>query len=138
MAVTWKKLAYETDVVTHAAYTAKGAIIGGTGTGTVGMLAVGTNDYVLTAASGETTGLKWAAAVAAAHATSHKSGGNDSIKLNEFAVPTGAVAFSGQQATNFIVHQVADATARDALTAVVGKMAMQIDDLSVYICTVIA
>jgi hypothetical protein len=39
---------------------AKGDLIAGTAADTVGRLAVGTNDFVLTAASGETTGLKWA------------------------------------------------------------------------------
>jgi hypothetical protein len=41
---------------------AKGDLVVGTGADTFARLAVGTNDYVLTAASGETTGLKWAAA----------------------------------------------------------------------------
>jgi hypothetical protein len=40
---------------------AKGDLVVGTGADTFARLAVGTNDYVLTAASGETTGLKWAA-----------------------------------------------------------------------------
>ena len=43
------------------AYDAKGDLIVGTGADTFSRLAVGTNDYVLTAASGEATGLKWAA-----------------------------------------------------------------------------
>jgi len=38
---------------------AKGDLLAGTAADTVGRLAVGTNDFVLTAASGETTGLKW-------------------------------------------------------------------------------
>lgn len=38
---------------------AKGDLIAGTAADTFGKLAVGTNGYVLTAASGETTGLKW-------------------------------------------------------------------------------
>jgi hypothetical protein len=38
---------------------AKGDLIGGTGADTFSRLAVGANDLVLTAASGETTGLKW-------------------------------------------------------------------------------
>jgi hypothetical protein len=41
---------------------AKGDLIVGTGADTFARLPAGTNDYVLTAASGETTGLKWAAA----------------------------------------------------------------------------
>lgn len=42
--------------------TAKGDLIVGTGNATFDNLAAGTNGFVLTAASGETTGLKWAAA----------------------------------------------------------------------------
>ena len=41
--------------------TAKGGLLIGTGTGTVSELAVGTNNYVLTADSTQTTGIKWAA-----------------------------------------------------------------------------
>jgi len=43
---------------------AKGDLIVGTANDTAGILTVGTNDYVLTADSGEATGLKWAAAAA--------------------------------------------------------------------------
>jgi len=49
-------------VVTNSMATtidAKGDLIVGTGSDTFARLAVGTNGYVLTAASGETTGLKW-------------------------------------------------------------------------------
>jgi len=46
-------------------YAAKGDLVAFNGT-TVAALAVGTNDYVLTAASGEATGLKWAALPAGA------------------------------------------------------------------------
>jgi hypothetical protein len=42
---------------------AKGDLLAGTANDTIARLAVGTNGYVLTAASGETTGLKWAAPV---------------------------------------------------------------------------
>ena len=43
---------------------AKGDLIVATSADAVSRLAVGTNDYVLTAASGEATGVKWAAAPA--------------------------------------------------------------------------
>lgn len=43
------------------AITTKGDLVVGTGSDTFARLAAGTNDYVLTAASGESTGLKWAA-----------------------------------------------------------------------------
>jgi len=46
-------------------YTAKGDIVAFNGT-TVAALAVGTNDYVLTADSAEATGLKWTALAAGA------------------------------------------------------------------------
>lgn len=46
-----------------------------------------------------------------------------------------AVPFAGQQATNFVIQNVADATARNALTAVVGKLVMQTDTLAAYLCT---
>lgn len=41
---------------------AKGDLLGGTAADTISKLAVGTNDHVLTADSGEATGMKWAAA----------------------------------------------------------------------------
>jgi hypothetical protein len=41
------------------AYDAKADLVVGTGADTFARLAVGTNNFVLTAASGETTGLKW-------------------------------------------------------------------------------
>ena len=49
-------------VTATATMATKGHVMIGDGSGVPGMLAVGTNDYVLTAASGEDTGVKWAAA----------------------------------------------------------------------------
>jgi hypothetical protein len=48
------------DVGTDTIFDAKGDLVVGTGSNTSARLAVGTNDYVLTAASGEATGTKWA------------------------------------------------------------------------------
>ncbi len=49
-------------VATDVIWDAKGDLAGGTGSDTAVKLTVGSNDQVLTAASGETTGMKWAAA----------------------------------------------------------------------------
>ena len=136
MAVTWKKLAYAEDVVLKATFNAKGDILCASADDTPGILSVGTNTYVLTADSGEALGIKWAApGTPGAHAATHKDGGADEILLNEFGEPTAAVSFDGQQATDLVLHTVADATARDALTPVVGKAVFQTDELSVYVCT---
>jgi len=58
--------------------------------------------------------------------------------LSDHSAAVGAVLFNGQQGTNFVVHTVADATARAALTPVVGKIAYQSDTAAMYICTVAA
>jgi hypothetical protein len=42
---------------------AKGGLVAGSGTNTTGVLAVGSNYYVLSAQSGQTTGLQWTGAV---------------------------------------------------------------------------
>lgn len=47
-------------VATDALWDAKGDLAGGTGANTASKLTVGTNGMVLVAASGETTGMKWA------------------------------------------------------------------------------
>lgn len=60
MAETWKKLAFEADVVTKATLTTKGDIFVATAASTPARLGVGANDSVLTADSGEASGVKWA------------------------------------------------------------------------------
>jgi hypothetical protein len=47
------------------------------------------------------------------------------------------VPFNGYEATDFVIHEVADAAALAALTAVVGKLAFQVDVLHGYICTAV-
>lgn len=54
-------VALDTTVIPKSLINAKGDLIAGTADDTAGILTVGTNTYVLTADSGESTGLKWAA-----------------------------------------------------------------------------
>lgn len=61
MAIIWKKLAFESDVITKAFMAAKGDIISASANDTPLILTVGTNGQFLSAASGEATGLLWAA-----------------------------------------------------------------------------
>jgi hypothetical protein len=72
-----------TGAVTAVDLSTKGKLLAGDGSGNPSALAVGTNDYVLTAASGETTGLKWA--LAAAGAT---GGGTDQVFYENARVMT--------------------------------------------------
>lgn len=46
--------------------------------------------------------------------------------------------FGGNEATDMAVHNVADATARTALTPILGKIVFQVDTLHPYICTSVA
>jgi len=74
MAVTWKKLAYEDDVITKAFMAAKGDLISASANDTPLILSVGANDTCLIADSGEATGLKWgtpSGITPAAHKDSH-------------------------------------------------------------------
>ncbi len=161
MAVTWKKLAYEDDVITKALVTTTGDVIYASAASTPARLGIGTAGYVLTAGA---TIPSWATPAApAAHKTSHQDAGSDEISvtglsglladdqhvldaevvtaaaamhLNEFATPDGARTCGGQQFTDFVDHIVANATARNALTPVVGKRVFQTDEFAEYVCTV--
>ena len=117
-------------------FNAKGDLLSATADDTPAILSVGTDGFVLTADSGEASGIKWATPAApTAHATTHKNGGSDEILLNEFGEPTAAVPFDGQQGTDFVLHTVADATARNALTPVNGKIVFQTDETALYVVT---
>ena len=68
MAAVWKKLAYETDCILKSFFAAKGDLISASANDTPVILTKGTDGYVLSADSNETSGLKWVAgAPAAAH-----------------------------------------------------------------------
>lgn len=56
---TWGVCSAAAGIGTDTFWAAKGDLAGGTANDTAGVLTVGTNDYILMAESGETTGLKW-------------------------------------------------------------------------------
>lgn len=160
MAVTWEKLAFEDDVITKDLIGATGDIIYGSAANTPAILVAGSNGQLLTLAGGVPS---WAAAgVPGVHASTHQNGGADEISvaglsgllagdqhvldaevtivieatpLNDLAAADGAVGCGGQQLQDGVVHQVANSTALNGLTPVVGKIAMQTDTLAPYICT---
>lgn len=154
MAVTWRKLAYEDDVMLKTVADANSILYAVTDN-TPAALALAANKFAARSSAGNieaktitdaaltilddaTVGdiLTTIGGAPATHAAQHKNGGADEIKLHELGEPTAAVPFDGQQATNFVLHIVADSTARNALTAVVGKVAFQTDTLAAYLCTV--
>jgi len=153
MAVTWSKLAYENDAVLKSLFDAN-TILAADSDDTPAALTVAEQTLVGRITSGNITDLTatevrtlinvadgadvTGSNAPQAHAASHKNGGGDEILLNEFGEPTGAIAINGQEIQNAIIHQVADSTALNVLTPVVGKIAMQIDTLTPYVCTVAA
>ena len=125
MAVTWKKLAYEDDVITKAILTAAGDIIYASASATPAILAKGSDDDVLTLAAGVPS---WAAPGApAAHAASHLPSGGDPLTT---AVPNAllevqaqaegtAESFARSDHDHAIVHDITD----NALVTVDGSPA---------------
>jgi len=74
MAVEWKKIAYEDDVITKAFLDAKGDLISASADDTPVILSVGANDTCLIADDEEASGLKWgtpSGITPAAHKDSH-------------------------------------------------------------------
>ena len=92
---------------------AKGDLIVATSADAVSRLAVGTNDYVLTAASGEATGLKWAAAPSDATKMPLAGGTFTGAVTYQGASPillTGATTGNGYEITVTVTDPTADRT----------------------------
>lgn len=126
-----------TDFIAKSYLDAKGDLITASAADTPVLLPIGATGQVLTVAAGAPAWAAPASVAPLAHATSHKYNGSDPINLNDL-VPNGNVSFNGFEAANMVVHKVADATARLAIPAVVGKLCFQNDTLAFYICTVAA
>jgi hypothetical protein len=126
MAITWRKIAYELDVIKKSDFTAHGDLLYGTGAGTFDALHHGNAGDVLTLAADVPT---WAAPAApAAH------------HLNDHTAADGAVDFNLQVATDFVVHTVANEAAlpAGAGTVAVGQLCWATGELSLHVCTVAA
>lgn len=162
---TWKKYAKEENVPLKTLWSAKGSAVFASGANTPAELTVGTDGQLIVADAASAAGVKWqTGAPPAAHKVSHQDGGADEISvaglsgtladdqhvidgevvsaaaamhLNEFATPDAARTCGGQQFTDFVIHNVADAAALAALAAVVGKLAFQVDTLDLYVCTAV-
>jgi hypothetical protein len=103
----------EGDVLQESTATAKGDIYVASSSGVVTKLAVGTNDHVLTAASGEATGLKWAAAPADATKMPLAGGTFTGAVTYQGASPillTGATTGNGYEITVTVTDPTADRT----------------------------
>ena len=92
---------------------AKGDLIVATSADAVSRLAVGTNDYVLTAASGEATGVKWASAPADATKMPLAGGtftGAVTYQGASLILLTGATTGNGYETTITVTDPTADRT----------------------------
>ena len=124
MAVTWKKIAYEDDVITKALMTAKGDIIYASAAGTPAALAIGADTNLLEV-NVDVPG--WIAIPAPAAHT-----------LNSHTAADGAVDFNLQQATDLVVKTVANEAALPAADVAVGELCWATGELTLHICTVAA
>ena len=121
MAVEWKKLAYESDVITKALLTGKGDIIYASAAGTPAVLAIGTNGQILKVA---TDVPDWDDVGAPAAHT-----------LNSHSVPNGAVDFDLQQATDLIFMTVAAEANLPAANVALGQPCWATSEKTLHVCT---
>jgi len=123
MAVTWKKVAYEDNVITKALLTGKGDLVYASAAGVPAALAIGTDNYILRVA----TDLPAWEAIGAP--TAHT--------LDAHTAAAGAVDFNLQQATDLVVMTVANEAALPIASIALGQLCWATAELSLHICTAI-
>lgn len=151
MAVTWKKFAFEIDVVTKALFNAhtilsavsddtpvaltvaEQTVVGRLTGGNIDDITIGIADNNMVQVDGTANNNEhgvW---------TANGLAGLTDTELLAALSGDAAAAFdwAGQQMQNITIHNVADNAAKLALTPILGKMAFQADELAFYGCTVI-
>ena len=124
MAITWTKLAYEEDCLLEDDFDAKGDLLSASADNTLEVLSVGTDAFVLTADSGEASGLKWATPVApTAHKDSHDpEDGSDQLDCAAAGEIVGVAAAAEGSAHSFArsdhTHQIQESMADDHVVTV--------------------
>jgi hypothetical protein len=150
MAVTWKKLAYEDDVILNALLTERGSIIFRNAT-IPAELKHGNAGQVLTS-GGDGADPSWSAAGTGTVTAAGPPNDNEYAKwtsateiegrtyanvLADLSGQAGAAfSLNGQQLTEVVIHTVANAAGRPS--AAVGKICWQTDTLALYACTIAA
>lgn len=151
MAVTWKKLAYEDDVILKTLFDAQSILIS-VADNTPAALIVAEQEVVGRLTGGDVDGI--AIGIAdnnmvqidgtandTEHAVFNAAGleGLTDVELLAALSGDAAAAFdwAGQQLENIVIHNVANNAAKVALTPILGKMVFQVDELAFYGCTVI-
>jgi len=124
MAVEWKKLAYEDDVITKALLTEQGDIIYAAAAATPAALPHGDAGDLLTS-GGDGANPSWEAPGAPAAHT-----------LNSHTAADGAVDFNLQQATDLVVMTVANEAALPGSGCEVGQLCWATGELTLHVCTV--
>lgn len=151
MAVTWRKLCYETDAVLKTLFDAQ-SVLAATTDDTPAALVVAEQEVIGRLTGGNVDGIALGIADnnivqidGTANDTEHavfNAAGLEGLTDTELlAALSGdaAAAFdwAGQQLQNITIHNVADNAAKLALTPIFGKMVFQADELAFYGCTVI-
>ena len=135
MAITWRKIAYEDDVITKALVTTEGDIIYASGASTPVRLGIGANTEVLTLAGGVPT---WAAQTEAAHKDSHDpQDGSDPLDTSAAAEISVVVAASAGTAHDLAqsdhVHAINHAITDNHIVIVDGTTNVpEDDDIAVF------